>query len=87
MGSYLELVENTGAGETFIDVADLQAAMHRMLADPARRRAMSASAYAHFRASFSEDVVVPRYLALVDRFLARRAVVPALPASAVPAHV
>ena len=87
MGSYLELVENTGAGETFIDVADLQAAMHRMLADPARRRAMSASAYAHFRASFSEDVVVPRYLALVDRFLARRATVPTLTASAVPAHV
>ena len=41
MGSYLELVENSGAGETFADVADLQAAMRRMLADPARRREMS----------------------------------------------
>ena len=80
MGSYLELVENTGAGETFGDVSDLQAAMRRMLAIPARRREMGATAYAHFRDTFSEDVVVPRYLALVDRMLSRRRDVPSLPA-------
>jgi glycosyltransferase involved in cell wall biosynthesis len=82
MGSYLELVENTRAGETFADVAELQAAMRRMLIDPARRREMGATAYAHFRATFSEDVVVPRYLALVDRVLSRRQSVPSLPAPA-----
>ena len=89
MGSYLELVENAGAGETFADVADLQAAMRRMLSDPARRREMGAAAYAHFRATFSEDVVVPRYLALVDRMLSRRRAAPSLPAPAMapPAHV
>ena len=89
MGSYLELVENTGAGETFVDVADLQAAMRRMVTNTARRREMGAAAYAHFRATFSEDVVVPRYIALVDRLLSRRPAVPSLraPASARAARV
>jgi glycosyltransferase involved in cell wall biosynthesis len=81
MGSYLELVENTGAGETFSDVAELQGAMRRLLASAARR-AMGATAYAHFRANFSEDVVVPRYLALVDRILSRRQPAPSMPAPA-----
>jgi glycosyltransferase involved in cell wall biosynthesis len=89
MGSYLELVENTGAGETFGDVAELRAAMRRMLSNPARRRDMGATAYARFRATFSEDVVVPRYLALVERMLARRRGVTSMPepATAPPAHV
>jgi glycosyltransferase involved in cell wall biosynthesis len=87
MGSYLELVENSGAGETFSSVTELQAAMHRMLADSTRRRAMGAAAYACFRASYSEDVVVPRYLALVDRFRSRQTAMPSLPMRAAPAHV
>lgn len=82
LGSYLELVENSGAGETFGDVAGLQAAMRRMLANPSRRHEMGTAAYALFRATFSEDVVVPRYLALVDRVLSRRRAVPSLPAPA-----
>jgi glycosyltransferase involved in cell wall biosynthesis len=89
MGSYLELVENTGAGETFADVAELQSAMRRLVASGARRREMGAAAYAHFRATFSEDVVVPRYLALVDRLLSRRRPMPSPPAPMAPppAHV
>ncbi len=86
MGSYLELVENTGAGETFSDAGELKAAMQGLLANPAARRAMGAAAYAHFRSSFTEDVVVPRYLALVDRFISRRAAAPPLPAPAIPVH-
>jgi glycosyltransferase involved in cell wall biosynthesis len=87
MGSYLELVENSGAGETFANVAELQAAMHRLLADPARRRAMGATAYSRFQASYSEDVVVPQYIALVNRFRSRQAAIPSLPMHAAPAHV
>jgi glycosyltransferase involved in cell wall biosynthesis len=87
MGSYLELVENSGAGETFSSVTELQAAMHRMLADSTRRRAMGAAAYARFQASYSEDVVVPQYLALVDRFRTRHAAIPSLSMHAAPAHV
>jgi hypothetical protein len=62
-------------------VAELQGAMRRLLASAARR-AMGATAYAHFRANFSEDVVVPRYLALVDRILSRRQPAPSMPAPA-----
>jgi len=87
MGSYLELVENTGAGETFTDVAELQAAMHRMLADPTRRREMGAIAYARFRDTFSEDVVVPRYLALVERFMSAAVAATVLPTADAPVHV
>ena len=87
MGSYLELVEGSGAGETFADVADLQMAMRRMLEDAARRREMSVAAYARFRATFSEDVVVPNYLEIVHRFLSRRTLAASFPVSAAPAHV
>jgi glycosyltransferase involved in cell wall biosynthesis len=87
MGSYLELVENSGAGETYTNVAELQAAMHRMLADSARRRAMGAAAYSCFQTSYSEDIVVPQYLALVNRFRSRHAAVPSLPMHGTPAHV
>ena len=87
MGSYLELVEGTGAGETFADVAELKAAMQRMLATGTGRAQMGAAAYAHFRATFSEDVVVPRYLALVERFQSRREAAPSWPIPAAPAHV
>jgi glycosyltransferase involved in cell wall biosynthesis len=86
-GSYLELVEGTGAGETFADAAELQSAMHRMVRDTERRGEMGAAAYALFRSTFSEDVVVPRYLALVERFLARPLVAPSLPQHAAPVHV
>jgi glycosyltransferase involved in cell wall biosynthesis len=87
MGSYLELVENSGAGETFADVPELQAAMHRLLGDPARRRAMGAAAYACFRASYSEDVVVPRYIELVNRFRSRHADIPSLSMPTAAVHV
>jgi glycosyltransferase involved in cell wall biosynthesis len=87
MGSYLELVEGTGAGETFASVPDLISAMQRMLDDSVRRTAMGAAAYAYFRSNFSEDVVIPRYFALLYRFLPRPAVEPKLSRHDTPAHV
>jgi glycosyltransferase involved in cell wall biosynthesis len=87
MGSYLELVEGTGAGDTFASVPELISALHRMLDDSARRAAMGAAAYAYFRSHFSEDVVIPRYLALVHRFLSRPTVEPSLPHHDTPVHV
>ncbi|PYP78202.1 MAG: glycosyl transferase family 1 [Gemmatimonadetes bacterium] len=86
MGSYLELVEGSGAGETFDDVEGLQAAMQRMLADTTRRSGMGVAAYARFRSMFDEDVVVPRYLALVERFLSHRSPAPSLPVSDTAVH-
>jgi hypothetical protein len=45
--------------------------MRRLVADPARARAMGERAYRLFRERYSEDAVLPRYLALVHRFLGR----------------
>jgi glycosyltransferase involved in cell wall biosynthesis len=87
LGSYLELVEGTGAGETFADGGELRAALQRLTADPARRAAMSAAAYARFRSTYTEDVVVPQYLALVERLLPRSRHPAALPPWNTPAHV
>jgi len=85
LGSYLELVEETGAGETFTDGGELRAAMQRLVADPTRRGTMSRAALALFRSKYSEDVVVPQYLELVARLLPSRRVVPLSPREA-PVH-
>ena len=85
-GTYLELVEGSGAGETFADAAELQDVMRRLVAEPARRAAMGSAAYARFRAMYSEEAVVPQYLALVHRLLPRARQAPALPAHDKPVH-
>ena len=78
-GTYLELVEDSGAGETFADVAELQGVMRRIVADPERRAAMASAAYSRYRSFYSEEAVVPQYLALVQRLLRRGTPVPVLP--------
>ncbi|HKH90607.1 MAG TPA: glycosyltransferase family 4 protein [Gemmatimonadaceae bacterium] len=82
LGSYLELVEETGAGETFTDGEELRAAMQRLLSDSTRRSAMSSAALALFRSRYSEDIVVPQYLELVARLLPQRRVVSPSPREA-----
>jgi len=72
-GSYLELVEGSGAGATFVDADALEVEMRRMLADPARHAAMRERAYALFRSTYSEEAVLPRYLELIDRLERERA--------------
>jgi glycosyltransferase involved in cell wall biosynthesis len=78
-GTYLELVEDSGAGETFADAAELQDVVRRFVADPERRAAMGRAAYTRFRSFYSEEAVVPQYLALVHRLLPRGTHAPALP--------
>ena len=68
LGSYLELVEGSGAGVTFADADELERGMRAMLADDERHARMGERAYAVFRESYSEDAVLPRYLDLVHRF-------------------
>jgi glycosyltransferase involved in cell wall biosynthesis len=85
-GTYLELVEHSGAGETFADVAELHDVMRRFVADPERRAAMAGAAYARFRSFYSEEAVVPQYLALVQRLLPRGTHAPALPERDAPVH-
>jgi glycosyltransferase involved in cell wall biosynthesis len=68
LGSYLELVEGSGAGLTFADAGELERAMRAMLADDERHARMAERAYALFRDTYSEGAVLPRYLDLVQRF-------------------
>jgi glycosyltransferase involved in cell wall biosynthesis len=86
LGSYLELVEGTGAGETFANAEELEGAMRRLIVDPARRAAMGARAYELFQSRYSEEAVLPRYLALVHRFLPLSGAVPSLPPVGAPVH-
>jgi glycosyltransferase involved in cell wall biosynthesis len=68
LGSYIELVEGSGAGMTFADADELERAMRVLLDDDDRHARMGERAYALFRASYSEEAVLPRYLELVHRF-------------------
>ena len=71
-GSYLELVEGSGAGATFTDADQLEVEMRRMLDPSSGHEQMRARAYELFRTTYSEQAVLPRYLELVERLLARR---------------
>jgi glycosyltransferase involved in cell wall biosynthesis len=68
LGSYLELVEDSGAGLTFADADELERAIRTLLVHDERHARMGERAYALFREFYSEDAVLPRYLALVHRF-------------------
>jgi glycosyltransferase involved in cell wall biosynthesis len=68
LGSYIELVEDSGAGLTFADADELERAMRILLVDEDRHARMGERAYTLFRECYSEDAVLPRYLALVHRF-------------------
>jgi glycosyltransferase involved in cell wall biosynthesis len=71
-GSYLELVQGSGAGATFADADELEVEMRRMLADAAGLDAMRARAYQLFQSMYSEEAVLPQYLGLVDRLSSER---------------
>jgi glycosyltransferase involved in cell wall biosynthesis len=79
LGSYLELVEDSGAGLTFADADELERGMRMLLVDDERHARMGERAYALFQDFYSEDAVLPRYLALVQRFRSFNAPTPSLP--------
>ncbi|HEX7979597.1 MAG TPA: glycosyltransferase family 4 protein [Gemmatimonadaceae bacterium] len=86
LGSYLELVEGSGAGLTFADADELERGM-RTLLDDERHVRMGERAYALFRDSYSEDAVLPRYLELVQRFRPFASPAPSLARPGEAAHV
>jgi glycosyltransferase involved in cell wall biosynthesis len=67
LGPFPEIVERSGAGDLFERPADLAAALHRYLDDPTRRPRLSAAGLQAFAETWSEQVVVPRFLELVRR--------------------
>jgi glycosyltransferase involved in cell wall biosynthesis len=87
IGPFPEIVDTARGGLLFATRAELAAAMQRMLDDRAEREAMARHGRRAFAAHWSEDVVVPQYLAVVRTAAARRGerrIVDALQASAQP---
>jgi glycosyltransferase involved in cell wall biosynthesis len=67
IGPLPELIDASGGGETFETPAELVSAMRRLQEDEAGRARLARAAYEGFLANWTESVVVPRYLALLDR--------------------
>ena len=82
LGPFPEIVTHAGAGELFDDVEELRPILERLIADPAYRDRLGAAGRIAYDATWSEEAILPRYLDIVDRALARRAPAP-WPATAV----
>ena len=67
LGSFPEIVDASGGGELFSTREELLAAMRRLQDDPAHRDRLARAGAAAFEKRWSERVVLPRYLELVDR--------------------
>lgn len=67
LGPFPELVRTAGGGELFRDEEGLLAAMAALQSDPARRDELGRSARRAWELNWSEAVVIPRYLAIVER--------------------
>ncbi len=72
IGPFPEIVEAAGGGDLFATGAELEAALHRYLDDPARRTRLGASGRRAFAGRWSESAVVPRFLGVVRDAAARR---------------
>jgi glycosyltransferase involved in cell wall biosynthesis len=83
MGPLPELVDaSAGGGVLFDDAAGLLAHARRLAGDPVARADAAVAALAAFHAHWREDVVMPRYLALVERAVERRRAAPGVAAKA-----
>jgi glycosyltransferase involved in cell wall biosynthesis len=72
IGPLPELVEQARGGLLFSTPEELRAALHTVASDPACRMNMGAAGRRAFLSRWSEDVVVPAYLGVIDRAAARR---------------
>lgn len=84
IGSFVELVDGSGAGETFATIEQLERQVRGLVADRTRRDTMGRTAYARFRSHYSEQAVLPTYLALMERHLRTRSSPATLSAPSVP---
>jgi glycosyltransferase involved in cell wall biosynthesis len=82
IGPFPEIVAHAGAGELFDDAQGLRAALVRFASDRAHRDRLGAAGRAAYEATWSEEAIIPRYLDIIERTMARRRV-PALSAAPV----
>lgn len=72
LGPYPEIIEQSQGGLLFESPAELAQAMTRLAGDAAARTQMGLAAQHAFRRLWSEDVVLDRYLALIEDIARRR---------------
>jgi len=67
IGPFPEIIERAGGGFLFGNNEELVGAMRRIQADPGLRARLAQEAAQAFREHWSEDAIIPRYLAVVER--------------------
>ncbi|HEV2132002.1 MAG TPA: glycosyltransferase family 4 protein [Longimicrobiaceae bacterium] len=72
LGPFPEIVEQAGGGMLFSTPAELLTAMHRLQSEPVLRQQLSDAGERAFRQHWSEEVVVPRYLELIEQAAKRK---------------
>lgn len=72
LGPYPEIVDETGGGLLFRDDASLRDALTRLADNPAEAAAMGAKGLEAFEATWSEDVALARYFAIIREIAERR---------------
>jgi glycosyltransferase involved in cell wall biosynthesis len=82
IGPFPEIVAQAGAGELFDDADGLRTSLRRFASDRAYRDRLGAAGRTAYEATWSEEAIVPRYLDIVERTMARRRA-PATPAARV----
>jgi len=84
IGPFPEIVGHAGGGELFDNAVDLRRSLDRFASDRAYRDRLGAAGRRAYEATWSEDAIVPRYLEIIERTIARRfPTTPAAPAVAV----
>lgn len=72
LGPYPEIIEGSGGGLLFDGATSLRSALARLLTEPATREALGRAGARAFRSTWSEEVVLDRYFALIRELAERR---------------
>jgi glycosyltransferase involved in cell wall biosynthesis len=72
IGPFPELVSHAQAGELFDDQRDLRSALERLASSAAYRHRLGRAGREAYETTWSEDAIVPRYLDIVERTMAKR---------------
>lgn len=83
VGPFPEIVAHANGGVLFDDVVALRPILERLIADPEYRDRLGAAGRRAYEITWSEEAIVPRYLDIVDRALARHAPSPVRAAAVV----
>ena len=67
LGPFPEVIDTSGAGLLFDTGEQLDARLRELAGDPALRSRLGESGRRAFETHWSEEVMVPRYLALIER--------------------